>query len=484
MMEQQPVHPLEYLAVVNRRKWWFVVPLVICLVGGVVAWIVWPKTYLSQAAIAIDSPTLPSDFLRGAQSMDPNERQRAVSQLLLSPTVLERVVREEHMNSKKSINQVTDALRENVAQNVSVPNPIGFQRPADPAQGINLFYLGYTDHNPRRAQEITNRLATVFVDENSKAQTARAVKTSDILAQQLADSGKRLQALEDELRTQKQRYNGSLPEQIQANVQMLNGARGQVDSLSIQLAGEQQHLQLVESQLQQMQQGYGAEAVTSSGMASVQADQKHLEDLEGQLAGDRALGYTDKHPDVIRLQEEIKQAQASVGHSSLPTTREALLKADPIYHAKLQERDTARIHITELQRQLKNAERQISEYQQRVDAAPTVEQQLSALTNKHDLEKKRFDDLTSEYDKARAAEQAAQTQAVEGFRVLYSANLPNSPIAPKAFQIFAVAIVLGLVLGAGSALGREFLDRSVHDVRSLQNEFQVPVLAEIPRILA
>jgi capsular polysaccharide biosynthesis protein len=40
------------------------------------------------------------------------------------------------------------------------------------------------------------------------------------------------------------------------------------------------------------------------------------------------------------------------------------------------------------------------------------------------------------------------------------------------------------VLGAGAALGREFLDRSVHDTRALQHEFEVPVLGEIPRITA
>ena len=34
------------------------------------------------------------------------------------------------------------------------------------------------------------------------------------------------------------------------------------------------------------------------------------------------------------------------------------------------------------------------------------------------------------------------------------------------------------------AVGREFLDRSVHDARALQNEFEVPVLGEIPRIPA
>jgi capsular polysaccharide biosynthesis protein len=45
-----------------------------------------------------------------------------------------------------------------------------------------------------------------------------------------------------------------------------------------------------------------------------------------------------------------------------------------------------------------------------------------------------------------------------------------------------MAIAMGIVVGAAMALGREFMDRSVHDVRALQNEFEVPVLGEIPKI--
>ena len=221
---------------------------------------------------------------------------------------------------------------------------------------------------------------------------------------------------------------------------------------------------------------------TSSGIAAAQTDQKHLDELHTQLAQDLALGFTEKHPDIIRLRQEIKDAEANAGHAALPTNQEALLQADPIYRQKVQERNQTKVHITELQVQARHAEQQISEYQARVDAAPAVEQELTSLTNRYNLEKVHYDNLNDAYEKAKSAELMAQRQAGEGFRVLYPANLPDAPIAPNALKVFAAAIVAGLVLGAAAALGREFLDRSVHDVRSLQNEFQVPVLAEIPRI--
>ena len=80
------------------------------------------------------------------------------------------------------------------------------------------------------------------------------------------------------------------------------------------------------------------------------------------------------------------------------------------------------------------------------------------------------------------AEDVARKQGGERFSVLYPAGLPKEPIEPQPTKIMAMAIVAGLVLGACAAIGREFLDRSVHDSRALQSEFDLPVLGEIPRI--
>ena len=67
--------------------------------------------------------------------------------------------------------------------------------------------------------------------------------------------------------------------------------------------------------------------------------------------------------------------------------------------------------------------------------------------------------------------------------MLYPAYLPGAPANPgQSIMLLLMAIAAGLVLGAARSLGREFLDRSVHDARALQTEFEVPVLGEIPRI--
>lgn len=226
--------------------------------------------------------------------------------------------------------------------------------------------------------------------------------------------------------------------------------------------------------------------MTSTALAAVQAAQKRVDDLEAELNADRALGYTDKHPDVQRLQGEIKQARAAlVAAKTQPASnREEALKTDPLYRAKVQERDMARQQLRDLQAAAAVAQRQIGEYQNRVEAAPVVEQELASVQRDYDAERVRYAELTTRVNNAKAAEDMARQQGGERFSVLYPANLPDTPYEPQPLKVMALAIVAGLVLGAGAALGREFLDRSVHDSRALQNEFEVPVLGEIPRIPA
>jgi len=119
-----------------------------------------------------------------------------------------------------------------------------------------------------------------------------------------------------------------------------------------------------------------------------------------------------------------------------------------------------------------------------VDSSPMVEQELSGLTRAQELERNHFNDLNKQLQQAQLTEDTVRKQGGERFSVLYPANLPTKPESPNALKILALAIVAGLVLGAGAAIGREFMDRSVYDARALQNEFQVPVLGEIPRITA
>ena len=482
-MEERRFHPLDYVSVVQRRKWWFITPLVLSLLVGTGLAVFLPREYRSEAEIGVANATLSPELLRGVQSFDAKERQRAISQQLLSRTVLERVVREENIRPGRPVEETAAAMRSRVEENIAVPQPIGRMGQRD---GIESFRLGWVDSSAERAQRIADRLATVFVEENSKTKTQQAQNTSEVLAQQLSESRQRLAQLEEQLRVKKQAHMGRLPDQMNANVQMANGLRTQHESLTLQLRSEQDRLALVESQIELMKKEGAGAGMTTLGQSAIQTAQGRIGDLQRQLRQYQANGYTDQHPDVVATREELKSAQnelATARQQSAGSNAE-LLAADPAYRQRVQEREATRLRIAALQRQAAQALAQINAYQSKVDSAPMVEQELRSLVRDEELERARFMDLSSQHQKAVLAEDVTRKQGGERFVILNPARLPSAPVTPDLVRLMAMALAIGLFLGVAAVIGREFLDRSVHDARALQSEFEVPVLGEIPHIQA
>src|SRR4051812_21720408 len=158
-MDNAPAfHPLDYVSVLRRRMWWFLVPVVLALAIGT-ALIMWlPREYQGKATLSVSLPTVSQSLVTDNQS-NGEERRRAITQVLLSPVLLQRVVREEGLDKGQS----AAAAAEQIKSRVDVQMP-----PADPSLppgSIDRFFILYRDSTPERTQRLTNRFADVFVDE-------------------------------------------------------------------------------------------------------------------------------------------------------------------------------------------------------------------------------------------------------------------------------------------------------------------------------
>jgi succinoglycan biosynthesis transport protein ExoP len=475
-MSDRAVHPAEYLRMFARRKMWFIVPFVVCALGGAALAIFWPPTFRSSARIGVQTPTVAPDLVAARAGLDRDERLRAVSQQLLSPVVLERVAREERLIAERPIEQVVQGLLGRIE--VEVPAPIA-RGQRDPE--LNAFDIVYLDGSAERAQRVANRLAQVFVDEHSRSREVQAEGTAEFLGEQLRAAQERLADLDSRLRTAKERHMGNLPEQTVANLQTLGGVRTQLESTSQSVRSEQERLALLERQMQSMKEGQYS---VPSGPAGVLASpQQRVIFLQRELDLARAK-YTPKHPEVQILEDELKTARADAAavKSQPESARQESLIADPGYQQIAAERQQALLRIRALQRAETQLRADIARYQQRVEAAPMVEQELKSMEREYELERENYGKLSERHANALVQEQVARSRGGERFSVLNTAYLPHAPVSPNRVRILLMALGLGAALGGAMAFGREFLDRSIRDPRKLQDEFDVPVLAEIPRI--
>ena len=233
--------------------------------------------------------------------VDLAERARAISQELLSRKVIERVVREEGLASDSGMESAIASIRGRAT--VSVPKSLT----SNSRTGPDAFLVTYTGRTPEQTQRITNRLATTFVDEHAALRETRAEDTSAFLAAQLTQSRDRLKDVEERLRKIKEAYMGRLPEQTQANLQMVAGLRQQQANTTMSLRSEQDRLAMLERQIEAMK-GIGA-TVQAHRLARPATAQDRIAALRRQLDEASSM-YTEKHPEIQRLKSDIAAAEA------------------------------------------------------------------------------------------------------------------------------------------------------------------------------
>jgi uncharacterized protein involved in exopolysaccharide biosynthesis len=206
-----------------------------------------------------------------------------------------------------------------------------------------------------------------------------------------------------------------------------------------------------------------------------------IADLQRDLTA-AEMRYTEKHPDVQRLRSELELAKREAADPALRGEAASKVEGEPVYRQLMADRETTALRIKELQRAARDVQTQITQYQARVEAAPMVEQQLATVQRDFDLEKQQYAELSNKLRTSSLAENVERNRSGEQFTVLYSASFPVEPTKPVPWRVMLVSILTGICLGGAFIFGREYFDRSIHDIHQLRDEFNLPVLGEVTRI--
>jgi succinoglycan biosynthesis transport protein ExoP len=476
-MEETAVHALDYVSALRRRTWWLVVPALASVIVGLALVQFLPREYRTSAYVGVSAPGVSPAFVGQQNAIDDEERLRAITQQLVSPELLSRVIATTQLGPTPPSESDLRRLRSSIS--ITLPEAV----PGAPERRLNTFVISYKDREPARTQRVANVLAELFVNESTKSRAIRAEDTSAFISAQLKASQTRLSDLETALRREKELHMGRLPEQTQANLQTVTGLRQQLESTTTALRGEQDRLTMTERQIESLTQGSPDGALVPGDRPG--SAEARMQQLEKEVAAARAV-YTVKHPEVVRLQEELASARAAAAseRERPANDRLAQLRLDPVYRQLLADRETARLRIRELQRAEQDGRAQISMYQARVEAAPRVEQQLVAVQRDYDLERQQYADLSARLRAATIAESVERNGRGEQFRIVSAAPLPDRPVTPVPWQVMALSVMAGIGLGVGLALLREYLDRSVHNARDVREAVDVPLIGEISRIKA
>jgi polysaccharide chain length determinant protein (PEP-CTERM system associated) len=460
------------LALLRRRAWSIALPLLGGAVVGV-ALVLWlPREYVAAATLAVTTPSVSGELAK-ATPQDASDRTRAITQELLSVPVVEQVAREEGLLKEGAD---ADAVIAGIRARTLVALPA---KPLVGRPEPDTFVVSYTGATAHEAQRVTNRLLKVFIERDSSLRQTRAKDTAGFLSEQLRDSERRMDEAEARLRKAKETHSGLLPEQALLNLQAMSDLRQRAGSNADALRAERDRLAQVDQQLQAARREVAGDTRSDE---EIKADER-VTTLERQLASAHQQ-YTEAHPEIQRLQAELQIARADQTHvrTRAASAARAPQKAEQTVAQLAAERERLRVHIRDLQVVEGRLPGEIASYQARVNQAPIIEQQLAPLEQDYEVEKAQHQRLAERYQTALINENLESRRAGGQFAVLFPAGLPSMPSRPNVPRVFAFSVFAGALLGAVLAFLREYLDKTVHDARTLQHEYDQVVLAEIPHL--
>ena len=514
-----------------RRKWSIIIPALLSLPLSGALFLYIPKVYQAATLILVQPQRVPQEYVRSTVTTPVTERLATIRQEILNRTSLERVIYEFDLYSPERKNlameEVIEIMKEKI--NINVHGRSGSQ---------TTFSVSFEGKDPLKVMNVTNKLADFFIQANLHARELQAANTSDFLANEMTLVEERLKTKEKEIRKFKEKNMGQLPQQLDANLRILERLQQQLQTTSEAIKVTEERIFLCQNQIEQLEGKIeeragaallntqsaspgGGSSSTDGGEEKIAPGSAQEDPLVARLSRNKrelselSLKYKDTHPDILNLKSQIASLEPKV--KALQEEQRALQEArlrehrarlaeeksrakeqkkasgnppgesrDPALERSLQQyRDQlneARLQAVRLRSEAEGLKEQIQLYQSRVEETPKREQQLTLLTRDYDLLRGAYQSLLDKRTQSQMAENLEKKQQSEQFKVLDPARIPEKPIRPQAHIIFPAGIILGLMLGGALAWLRESMDQSFHSEEELEIDLGLPILASLPNL--
>jgi polysaccharide chain length determinant protein (PEP-CTERM system associated) len=472
----------DLMAMAWSRKW---IVLVVTAVVTTVAVIVagqLPDRFRAETLILAAGQSMSENYVRTTVASDTKTKDRlpSISQQILSRSRLEQIIESLGLYADLRQTKPMEVAVEQMRTNIEIKT----------IEGSEAFRVSFEAASPAVAMGVTDRLAGLFIEENSRDRTVLAAQTSAFLESQLENARKRLVEQEKRLEAYRLKYGPELPTQLQSNLQVIQTTQARIQALNEGINRDRDRRLLAARQLADLrsEQGLadpgGVVGVTATPtLAQLDAAQAELRALE--------LRLTPKHPDLLRARQQVADLEARARAEAETSSEEA--RTRPPSAVEIARRNKAK----ELEAEIESLDRQVAAkveeeseqraaidtYQERVESVPTRESELIAITRDYDTLQSIYRSLLAKKEDSKIAENLEQRQVIEQFKILDPPHMPERPFSPNRRLIDLGGALSGLLLGIAIAALIEYFDKRVRVEADLRAVIDVPMLAMIPAIM-
>lgn len=524
----------DYVAILKRRKWYVVIPLaVVFLIVAAIAFLL-PPVYRSSATILIESPDVPPQLVASTITGFAEQQIQVINQRVTSTQRLVDIINRYNLypeqRRQKPIFTLAEEMRKDISLNL-ISAQMGTQgtrgaMPGLPAATV-AFTLAFDYGDPQTAQRVANELVSLYLSENARSRQEKASETTAFLAGEADRLERVISELDKQLAELKQRYQGSLPEQLNHNLSIIARNETELRSLDQRLqsliereiyleselskldpylstggsgASPSDQLRLMRTQLIALAGRYGPDhpdvLKLRREVEALEKDQGTGVSLTGlQMERDRlqrALAvlnerYAPDHPDVISTGRQLASIEAELAaasreRSEKDATRAADRPVNPAYVQIQAQLKAARAEMAAVSRQREAVVQQINDVERLVLQTPVVERDYMRIRRDYESAIADYAVIKEKRKAAQLGEALETERKGERFSLVEPPQVPTEPIKPKRWAILGLGAALAVAIGIGCAVLAEAADSSVYGARQLAEITGASPLVVVPYI--
>lgn len=456
----------QWLDIAWRRRWLVIVPTVAGTVVATFLAMTAPKIYRASTTILVLRQSVPEDIVRTTVTMRIEERMKSLRIQVMSLRYLEQVIKEFGLAPANADGATIERACRKLEENVELDWD---------KRDLSWFNIMVMDEQPERAANIANRLADLFIEQNTEMREAQAKGTVETVGGWLETTDRELRKRDSEIAKFKAEHLYELPDQEPAALQLLTSAQARVQQLTSDISLRSERLAILRSE--ELSRRNAADALGVVSATTDDPDVRALAQLNRELQ-DLLSNYTEENPLVKRKRAQITQFKSL--HPELDAPRQVAGASGP----------TTSPEIARVEAEIRSLEADRAREQQNADVLrgrianmPLRLQQLTALTRDYDSLKQRYDATSAQKDQAQRAQDIEANRKGEQFLVQDRARPPAVPYKPNLIQFLFMGAFGGLALGAGVAAALEFLDQAIRSEDEFAGRFpDMPILGSIPSL--
>jgi polysaccharide chain length determinant protein (PEP-CTERM system associated) len=472
--------PEDFLHLLRRRAWLLIVPFAVVSAATAV-WARWlPDLYRSETLILVVPQRVPENYVKPTVTTRIEDRLNSITQQILSRTRLERVIQDFDLYKEERAEGIMEDVVEGMRRDITI----------QVVQG-DAFRVGYVGNDPRTVMRVTERLASLFIEENLRDREVLAEGTDQFLESQLEDARRRLVEQEQKLEAYRRQYAGQLPSQLESNLQVLQNTQLQIQSITESLNRDGDRRILLERQIADLEQMPIEPEVPAAPAAGDGAGATAAQQLAGARTALTALEQRLKpeHPDVVRMKRLIRdleqKAEAEAAQAAdVPLSPGANAGRSPAALARQKrladlnlELEALKLQIATKQAEEKRLQGVVGTYAARAEAVPTRESEMTELTRDYQTLQAMYSSLLTKKEESKIAANLERRQIGEQFKLLDPARMAEKPFSPNRERINMMG---GLGIGIALIALLEFKDKSLKTDEEVLSVLSLPVLAVVP----